>query len=80
MSTSKLKELLHRRIDQLEDPQDIQDLFLTIHDFLGQRSLWQEESPEFLKQLEDTLESVLEGSATIPHEQVMQEAKQWITR
>lgn len=25
MSTSKLKELLHRRIDQLEDPQDIFD-------------------------------------------------------
>jgi len=80
MSARDLKDLLHKQIDLLEDPDDVQDLFLTVNDFLGHRHLWDKEAPEFMEQLRRTLESVRGGSATIPNSQVMLEAKEWLTR
>ncbi len=80
MLVRDLKDLLHKQIELLEDPEDIQDLFLTVSDFLGYRQLWDEETPEFMDQLRRTLESVRVGSATIPNSQIMREAKEWITR
>ncbi len=80
MSVNDLKELLHKQIDLLQDPEDVQDLFLTVSDFVGQRKLWDKESPEFLAKLRRIAESVQTGSATTPNAQVMLEAKQWITK
>lgn len=80
MSARDLKDLLHKQIELLEDPEDVQDLFLTVSDFLGHRQLWDEETPEFLEKLRHTAESVRAGSATIPNAQIMREAKEWITR
>lgn len=79
MSVKELKELLHSRIERLQDPEDIQDLFVTVNDFLGERQLDQEENPEFLERLRHAVKS-LRDTDTIPNAQVMQEAKQWITK
>jgi hypothetical protein len=80
MSARELKDILHKQIELLEDPEDVQDLFLTVNDFLGHRQLWDSESPEFLEQLQRALESVHAGTATIPNSQIMREAKEWITK
>lgn len=80
MSARDLKDILHKQIEMLEDPEDVQDLFITVNDFLGYRQLWNKESPEFLDQLRRTLESLHAGSATIPNSQIMREAKEWITK
>ena len=80
MSARELKDLLHKQIEIIEDPEDVQDLFLTVNDFLGHRQLWDNESPEFLDQLRHALDSLHAGSATIPNAQIMREAKEWITR
>ncbi|HEV7349312.1 hypothetical protein [Telluribacter sp.] len=80
MSARELKDLLHKQIELLNDPEDIQDLFLTVNDFLGHRQLWDKESPEFLEQLRRALKSVHADTATIPNSQIMREAKEWITR
>ncbi|GHB72093.1 hypothetical protein [Persicitalea jodogahamensis] len=80
MSALDLRDLLHKQIDLLEDPDDIHDLFLTVNDFLGHRHLWKKETPEFMEQLRRTVESLRGGAATIPDSQVMREAKEWITK
>ncbi len=80
MSAHELKEILHKQIDHLRNEEDIEDLFLTVNDFLGQRKLWEEETAEFNEQLERTLKSVRAGASTMPHRQIIQEAKQWITK
>lgn len=80
MSARDLKDLLHKQIDLLEDPEDVQDLFLTVNDFLGHRHLWDKESPKFMEQLRRTLESVRGGATTIPNAQIAREAKEWITK
>lgn len=79
MSARDLKEILHKQIELLENPEDVQDLFLTVNDFLGNRQLWSQETPEFMEQLQRTLEAIHSGSATISNSQVMREAKEWIT-
>ncbi len=80
MSAHELKEILHKQIDHLRNQEDIEDLFLTVSDFLGQRQLWEEETPELSEQLERTLKSVRAGAATIPNRQIAKEAKLWITK
>ncbi len=80
MSARNLKDILHKQIELLEDPEDVQNLFLTVNDFLGQRQLWEQETPEFMEQLRGTLETIRAASATIPNSQVIREAKEWITK
>ena len=80
MSARELKDLLHRQIDLLEDPDDVRDLFLTVNDFLGHRHLWDKETPEFMERLRHTLELVRGGTSAISNAQVMREAKEWITK
>ena len=79
MITADLKSILHEQIDRLEDPQDVQDLLLTVSEFVSQRTTIFFETPALLAQLEQGL-----ASAQLPgltsHNQVASEAKQWITQ
>ena len=79
MATADLKSILYQQIDRLQDPQDVQDLLLTVSEFVSQRTNVFTETPELLVQLEETLLSVNSGRLTA-HNEVANEAKQWITR
>lgn len=79
MATEELKFILHQQIDRLDDPQDVQDLLLTVSEFIGQRVTIPVESPELCMQLEKTLATISSGRLT-PHTDIAQQAKQWITR
>jgi hypothetical protein len=79
MAIDELKAILHQQIEQLDDPQDIQDLFLTVSEFVGQRTNGFVETPELLARLQQTLTTSQTGTLT-SHNEVAQEAKQWITR
>ncbi|QMW02889.1 hypothetical protein [Spirosoma foliorum] len=78
MATSDLKSILHQQIDRLQDPQDVQDLLLTVSEFVSQRTNIFSETPELLTQLEKVLSSSQVTYLT-PHDVVAKEAKQWIT-
>lgn len=77
MSATDLKEILHRQIDSLQDVEDVQDLLLTVNEFVGQRRLPQPESPELIAHLQEALRLAQAGQFTT-HEQVSQEAKTWL--
>lgn len=79
MATADLKSILHQQIDSLQNPQDVQDLLLTVSDFISQRTNNFTETPELLTQLRQTLSSAQANFLT-PHEAVANEAKKWITR
>ena len=79
MSTDELKSLLHQQIDRLDDQQDVQDLLLTVSEFVGQRTNVFTETPELQAQLAKTLATISTAQLT-PHNDVAQQAKQWITR
>ncbi|AKD57285.1 hypothetical protein [Spirosoma radiotolerans] len=79
MITADLKSILHEQIDRLEDPQDVQDLLLTVSEFVSQRTNIFTETPALLAQLEQALASVQSTKLTT-HDQVASEAKQWITQ
>lgn len=79
MATDELKSLLHQQIDRLDDPQDVQDLLLTVSEFVGQRTSILAESPELQAQLAKTLATISSGLLT-SHNDVAKQAKQWITR
>lgn len=79
MATADLKSILHQQIDRLQDPQDVQDLLLTVSEFVSQRTNIFTETPELLAQLEAALSSVKTGRLTT-HNEVAEEAKRWITQ
>lgn len=79
MVTNELKSLLHQQIDQLNDPQDVQDLLLTVSEFIGQRTNVFTETPELQAQLAKTL-ATISAAHLIPHNDVAQQSKQWIRR
>lgn len=79
MSAAELKNRLHRQIDRLQDPEDIQDLFLTVSEFVDQRVPPEPETGALLQQLRHALET-LETKPLTSHETIVREAKQWITR
>ncbi|WP_019988397.1 hypothetical protein [Rudanella lutea] len=79
MSTTDLKTLLHNQIDLVEKEEDLQDLLLTVSEFIQFRVQNQQESPELLAHLKQALTAVTNGHST-PHDQVITESKQWITR
>lgn len=74
-----MKVLLHQQIDRLEDPQDIQDLLLTVSAFVGQRTNIFNETPQLLNQLKEAMTAAKTAPLT-PHDTVANESKQWITR
>ena len=78
MSATELKEILHKQIDSLQDIEDVQDLLLTVNEFVGQRQLPRPESPQLLAQLREALRVAQTGQLT-PHEEVNREAKTWLT-
>lgn len=75
MATSDLKEILHQQIDHLQNPEDVQDLLLTVSEFISQRTNVFIETPELLTQLEQALSSAKTGTLT-PHNTVIMESKQ----
>ncbi len=79
MATADLKSILHQQIDRLQDPQDVQDLLLTVSEFVSQRTNIFTETPELLAQLEAAPSSVKMGRLTT-HNEVAEEAKRWITQ
>lgn len=79
MATADLKSILHDQIDRLQDPQDVQDLLLTVSEFVSHRTNIFTETPELLTQLEQALSSSQNDELT-PHTIVANESKQWITR
>ena len=79
MATADLKSILHQQIDRLQNPEDIQDLLLTVSEFISYRTNIFTESPELLIQLEQAISSAKENKLT-PHATIATEAKQWITR
>ncbi|MCY7359461.1 MAG: hypothetical protein LH609_18800 [Rudanella sp.] len=79
MATAELKSILHQQIDRLQNPQDVQDLLLTVSEFVSQRTDIFIESPELITQLNRALQTVNTGQLT-PHSVVVAEAKQWITQ
>jgi hypothetical protein len=76
MATADLKSILHQQIDRLQDPQDVQDLLLTVSEFISLRTNIFIETPELLTQLEKAISSVRTSHLT-PHDEVASEAKQW---
>ena len=79
MSATDLKSLLHDQIDRLQREEDLQDLLLTVSEFVRYRGDVTGESPELMAQLRSALSAVTEGRVT-PHGEVIKEAKQWITQ
>ena len=79
MSTTVIKSLLHEQINRLQREDDLQDLLLTVSEFINHRASLPAESPELLTQLQNTLSSTTSGHVTA-HNEVIKEAKQWITR
>jgi hypothetical protein len=79
MAIAELKSILHQQIDRLENPADVQDLLLTVSEFVSQRTDLFAETPALLAQLEKTLHAAQTGHLTT-HEAVATEAKQWITK
>lgn len=79
MSATDLKSLLHEQIDRLQREEDLQDLLLTVHEFVSYRGDIPHESPELIAQLHGALLAVKAGGVT-PHSEVTMEAKQWLTR
>ena len=79
MSATDLKEILHKQINRLEDIEDVQDLLLTVNEFVGQRQLPKPESPALLAQLQEALRGAQAGQFTT-HDDVSREAKTWLTR
>jgi hypothetical protein len=79
MATAELKEIIHQQIDRLEDPQDVQDLLLTVSEFVGQRTSLFIETPELLKQLEAALQEVSLSSLT-SHDDIVKQSKEWLIR
>ena len=74
MSVTDPKEILHKQIDRLQNVEDVQELILTVNEFIGQRQLPQPESPELIAQLREALRPSQTGHVT-PHEEVNREAK-----
>ncbi len=79
MSATDLKEILHKQIDSLQNVEDVQDLLLTVNEFVGQRQLPRPESPELLMQLQEALRLAQTGPVT-SHDDVNKEAKTWLIR
>lgn len=79
MATADLKSILHQQIDQLQNPEDVQDLLLTVSEFISLRTNVFIETPELLTQLEQALSSAKMSDLT-PHNTVITESKQWITQ
>lgn len=79
MATDELKSLLHQQIDRLNDPQDVQDLLITVSEFIGQRTSMFTETPELQAQLAKTLATISVAHLS-PHNDVAQQSKHWITR
>ena len=79
MATADLKSILHQQIDRLQNPEDIQDLLLTVSEFVSYRTNIFTESPDLLTQLEQALSSAKATNLT-PHDTVAAEAKRWITQ
>lgn len=79
MSATDLKEILHKQIDSLQNVEDVQDLLLTVNEFVGRRQLPRPESPELVAQLRDALRLAQTGQAT-PHDDVNKEAKTWLIK
>lgn len=78
MSATELKTILHQQIDRLDDPEALQDLALTVSEFVAYRVLEADESPELLAQLRQALQDAESGRVT-PHHEVVRQSKQWIT-
>ncbi len=79
MATAELKSILHQHIDRLNDPEDVQDLLLTVTEFISQRTNLFVETPELLAQLEQSSGTAKAGNTT-SHDEIIREAKQWITK
>lgn len=79
MSAIDLKEILHKQIDSLQNVEDVQDLLLTVNEFVGQRQLPRPESPELMAQLRDALRLAQTGQVT-PHDAVIKESREWLIR
>ncbi len=79
MAIADLKSILHQQIDHLQNPEDVQDLLLTVSEFISLRTNVFIETPELLTQLEGVLSSAKTGTLT-PHNTVITESKQWITQ
>ncbi len=79
MSATDLKSLLHDQIDRLQQEEDLQDLLLTVSEFVNHRGGSSDESPELLAQLRNAL-SAATAAQTTPHNDVVNEARQWISQ
>lgn len=79
MSATELKTILHQQIDRLDDPEALQDLALTVSEFVAYRTPKMGESPELLAQLRQALQEAASGRGT-PHHEVVRQSKQWITK
>jgi predicted transcriptional regulator len=79
MSATDLKALLHEQIDRLDDPDDLQDLALTMSEFVNHRIPPAGESQALIAQLRQALAHAESGLVT-PHAEVVLQSKQWITK
>ena len=79
MAITELKFILHQQIDYLQNPRDVEDLLLTVSEFVSQRTDVFRENDELLTQLNHALKTIQTSTLT-PHNVVATEAKQWITR
>ncbi|AQG79470.1 hypothetical protein [Spirosoma montaniterrae] len=79
MTATELKTTLHQQIDHIQKEEDLEDLLLTVNDFLNHRTGKSTESPELIAQLECALTSANAGRL-VPNTEVMKKAKEWLTR
>ncbi|MBN8823722.1 MULTISPECIES: hypothetical protein [unclassified Spirosoma] len=81
MSTTDLKTIMHRRIDQLTDEETVLDLFETINSFLEGRTIpFDSNSPEIMAQLKQSLSNVTTNPSGISTEELATKMHQWRTR
>lgn len=77
MSTLELKAEIHKKIDALDNVSELLDLNLSL-DWFMQEKLTDEEKA-VLERLNQAKKSADEGTGIL-HEEVMEEAKQWLNR
>ncbi len=81
MSTLELKKEIHSLVDKIEDEERLSmlyDVVVTLNSQTG--SLWETLTVDEQEELRESIEESRDPKNWIPHEQVREEYKKWLSR
>lgn len=80
MTATQVRSRFHALIDRVENTERLKQMYDALADVEGlPDEITDELTPEQRQRLERSLEQVKNGE-TLPHEEVMAKAKQWLTK